>query len=66
MEGAPSSWLGSTPAIVVRYATNNSMSTRAEFAARLTAMGIAATSGEIVTSVSATIEHLRRHLPEVR
>ena len=52
--------------LAVRYATNNSMSTRAEFAARMTKMGIAATSGEIVTSVSATIEHLRRHLPQVR
>ncbi len=49
----------------MRYATNNSMSTRAEFATRLTAMGIIATPGEIVTSVSATIEHLRRHLPQV-
>lgn len=50
----------------VRYATNNSMSTRAEFAARLTTMGIEAAPSEIVTSVSATIEHLRRHLPQVR
>ena len=51
--------------IAVRYATNNSMSTRAEFATRLMAMGIIAAPGEIVTSVSATIEHLRRHLPQV-
>jgi len=52
--------------ITVRYATNNSMSTRSEFAARLTRMGIPAAANEIVTSVSATIEHLRRHLPDVR
>lgn len=52
--------------VAVRYATNNSMSTRAEFASRLTAMGIAARPHEIVTSVSATIEYLQRHLPQVR
>ena len=52
--------------IAVRYATNNSMSTRAEFATRLTAMGIPASADEIVTSVSATIEYLRRHIPQVR
>lgn len=52
--------------MTVRYATNNSMSTRVEFAARLTGMGIPATADEIVTSVSATIEHLHRHLPQVR
>jgi HAD superfamily hydrolase (TIGR01450 family) len=52
--------------IAVRYATNNSMSTRGEFASRLAAMGIPATPDEIVTSVSATIEYLHRHEPQVR
>ena len=33
---------------------------------RLASMGIAATADEIVTSTTATIEHLRRHAPEVR
>lgn len=50
----------------VRFATNNSMATRAEYARRLTGMGIAATADEVVTSTSATIEHVRAHLPEVR
>jgi phosphoglycolate/pyridoxal phosphate phosphatase family enzyme len=52
--------------VAVRYATNNSMSTRAAFASRLAAMGIPATPDEIVTSVSATIEYLQRHEPQVR
>jgi glycerol-1-phosphatase len=52
--------------IVVRYATNNSMSTRAAFAQRLRGMGIAADADEIVTSTSATIDYLRRHEPQVR
>ena len=52
--------------LLVRYATNNSMSTRAEYAQRLRAMGIAADADEIVTSTSATIARLRRHEPEVR
>jgi 4-nitrophenyl phosphatase len=52
--------------IVVRYATNNSMSTRAAFAQRLRGMGIAADADEIVTSTSATIDYLHRHEPEVR
>lgn len=51
--------------ILVRFATNNSMATREEYARRLTAMGIAATEGEVGTSISATIDHLRSHLPEV-
>jgi 4-nitrophenyl phosphatase len=50
----------------VRYATNNSMFTRAAYAERLRSMGITATLDEIVTSTSATIEHLRRHEPAVR
>lgn len=52
--------------LVVRYATNNSMSTRAAFAQRLRGMEIAADADEIVTSTSATIDYLRRHEPEVR
>ncbi|HET6380823.1 MAG TPA: HAD-IIA family hydrolase [candidate division Zixibacteria bacterium] len=52
--------------VAVRFATNNSMSTRAEYVSRLAAHGIAADEAEIITSTSATIEHLRVHLPEVR
>jgi 4-nitrophenyl phosphatase len=52
--------------LLVRYATNNSMSTRADYAERLRKMGIAADAAEIVTSTSATIDHLRRHEPQVR
>lgn len=52
--------------LVVRYATNNSMSTRGAFAQRLGGMGIAADADEIVTSTSATIDYLQRHEPEVR
>lgn len=51
--------------IGVRFATNNSMATRTEYAQRLTGMGVAATAAEVVTSTSATIDHLRAHLPEV-
>jgi 4-nitrophenyl phosphatase len=53
-------------AVTVRYATNNSMFTRDEYADRLRGMGIPAAPAEIVTSTSATIEHLRRHAPAVR
>lgn len=52
--------------VVVRYATNNSMFTREAYANQLGGMGIPATPDEIVTSTSATIEHLRRHAPDVR
>jgi phosphoglycolate/pyridoxal phosphate phosphatase family enzyme len=52
--------------VAVRFATNNSMSTRWAHVDRLAEMGIRATAEEIVTSTSATIEHLRRHAPEVR
>ncbi len=51
---------------LVRFATNNSMATRQAYVARLAAMGIPADVEEIVTSTSATIDHLRAHLPEVR
>ncbi len=53
-------------AVAVRFATNNSMATRRAYVDRLAGMGIVATPHEIVTSTSATIEHLRRHAPEVR
>jgi 4-nitrophenyl phosphatase len=52
--------------LIVRYATNNSMFTRAEYAMRLAAMGIEAEPDQIVTSTSATIDHLRRHEPQIR
>jgi 4-nitrophenyl phosphatase len=50
----------------VRFATNNSMVAREGYVERLGAMGIPTTVEEIVTSTSATIEHLHRHAPEVR
>ena len=50
----------------VRFATNNSMATRAMYVPRLVEMGVAVQLDEIVTSTSATIDHLRAHLPEVR
>lgn len=51
---------------LVRFATNNSMATRQAYADRLAEHGIDARASEIVTSTSATIDHLRIHLPEVR
>ena len=53
------------PAVTVRFATNNSTVARAGYVDRLGAMGIRASADEIVTSTSATIEHLRRHAPGV-
>lgn len=52
--------------VAVRFATNNSMVTRAGYVERLGAMGITTSEEEIVTSTSATVEHLRRHAPEIR
>lgn len=52
--------------LLIRFATNNSMATRAMYVPRLVEMGIAAELDEIVTSTSATIDHLHAHLPEVR
>ena len=52
--------------VAVRFATNNSMVARAGYVERLGAMGIQTAVDEIVTSTSATIEHLHRHAPEVR
>ena len=51
---------------LVRFATNNSMATRATYVQRLSGMGIETDLDEIVTSTSATIDHLRSHLPDVR
>ncbi len=50
----------------MRFATNNSTVARDGYVARLASMGIAATADEIVTSTTATIEHLRSHAPDVR
>lgn len=65
--GAPElvSWLHGTRA-AVRFATNNSTVSRAGYVERLGAMGIPTAVDEIVTSTSATVEHLRRHAPDVR
>ncbi|MEP7040000.1 MAG: HAD-IIA family hydrolase [Chloroflexota bacterium] len=52
--------------LLVRFATNNSMASRAMYVPRLVEMGIPAQVDEIVTSTSATIDHLRAHLPDVR
>ena len=52
--------------LLIRFATNNSMATRTAYVPRLVEMGIGVQVDEIVTSTSATIDHLRAHLPEVR
>lgn len=52
--------------VAVRFATNNSMVAREGYVSRLAGMGIATVVDEIVTSTSATVEHLRRHAPSVR
>lgn len=59
------SWLHGA-GVTVRFATNNSMVARAGYVQRLGGMGIETAPDEVVTSTSATIEHLRRHAPEVR
>jgi HAD superfamily hydrolase (TIGR01450 family) len=51
---------------LVRFATNNSTATRDDYVERLAGHGIRATVDEIVTSSSATLQHLRTHLPQVR
>lgn len=51
--------------LLIRFATNNSMATRAMYVPRLVEMGIPAELDEIVTSTSATIDHLKGHLPQV-
>ena len=50
----------------VRFATNNSMVARDGYVERLAGMGISTAAEEVVTSTSATIEHLRLHEPGVR
>jgi len=52
--------------LLIRFATNNSMTARAGYIPRLIEMGVPADVEEIVTSTSATVEHLRAHLPDVR
>lgn len=52
--------------VAVRFATNNSMVARDGYVRRLSPMGIPADAEEIVTSTSATVEHLHRHAPEIR
>ena len=51
---------------LVRFATNNSMSTREAYAERLAGHGIETRRDEIVTSTSATIDHLHAHLPDIQ
>jgi 4-nitrophenyl phosphatase len=51
---------------LVRFATNNSMTTREGYVSRLAEMAIQTSATEIVTSTSATIDHLHAHLPDVR
>ncbi len=67
IDGAPGliAWLHAVP-VKVRFATNNSMVTRVGYVHRLAGMDIRTAAEEIVTSVSATQEHLRRHAPAVR
>lgn len=52
--------------IEVRFATNNSLVTRADYVRVLAGMGIRSSDDEIVTSNTATVLHLERHAPEVR
>jgi len=65
--GAPElvAWLHGS-GVAVRFATNNSMVERAGYVTRLGGLGIATSEAEIVTSTTATIEHLARHAPDVR
>lgn len=51
--------------VTVRFATNNSMVTRAGYVERLGAMGIATAAEEIATSAWVTGEYLRRDAPAV-
>lgn len=49
--------------LAIRFATNNSMRTRAAYVELLAGMGIPAVDEEIVTSTSATVDHLALHAP---
>lgn len=51
---------------LVRFATNNSMATRRDYADRLGRHGIAGSVDEIVTSSSATVAYLASQLVDVR
>jgi 4-nitrophenyl phosphatase len=51
--------------VAVRFATNNSMIARAGYVDALGAIGIPTVVEELVTSTSATIDHLHRHAPDV-
>jgi 4-nitrophenyl phosphatase len=50
---------------LVRFATNNSMSTRQAYVDRLAGQGIETTAEEIVTSTWATIQHVQAHEPGI-
>lgn len=50
----------------VVYVTNNSMHYRAEYQARLAAMGAPVSPGTVVSSARATALYLREHDPEIR
>lgn len=52
--------------VLVRFATNNSLVTRADYVRALAAMGIPSVENEIVTSNTATVLFLERHEPSVR
>jgi len=52
--------------LLIRFATNNSMTARSGYVPRLVEMGVPTEIDEIVTSTSATVDHLRVHLPDVR
>jgi phosphoglycolate/pyridoxal phosphate phosphatase family enzyme len=51
--------------IAVCFATNNSVVDRAAYVARLGRLGISATRDAVVTSTSATIDHLARNAPDL-
>lgn len=57
-------WLHAS-GVAVRFATNNSTVARSGYVERLAAMGISTSEAEVVTSTTATIEHLHRHAPDV-
>ena len=50
----------------VRFATNNSTADRVAYVSVLAGMGIRTEADRVVTSTSATVAHLRLHLPAVR
>lgn len=52
--------------IAIRFATNNSTADRATYVSVLAGMGIRTVADHVVTSTSATVDHLQLHLPDVR